>query len=284
MVTTTSDTDMIKADILRKVVYKAADGMLMGKNALPLESISVLDIKYSLPEAVMLTPQQITEGELADIQNLEWFDVTGTLLKYQTVIRMTDEAKARQLQKNQIRASTNAAAKGMAYAKDAEIFTTLTAGAGNSVAATAAWGGAGDDPIGDIVAGIGTILDSTYLTDTELQKINLFCPVEAWAQLTALVEVNNITQSYADYIKKSYKIGVFPTRQLDTNALLVVNDPETGYHLTYNGNDVPLSEKRRVEGVADDFIITQLFKTIIFPDSDGGTTSSRIYEITGVVA
>jgi len=280
---TTSDKNIVKRDIIKKVVYKKAEEMLVGKNAIPLENSDALDLKFVLPKETAFTPSKVAEGARAKRRRMEWFEVSQYLEKYQTEVLITDEAKARQLEKLQTRKSLDAASRGMAIAKDKDIFTVLSAGAGKSQAATACWDASDADPVGDIAKAIAYIMDNTVLLETELKSINVFYPACLFAHLTKLTEIENIHRSVIDYMKAQWGIGFYPTRQLEDDALVVVNSPETAFHYTYTGADVPTSEEERIPGVGDNYIITQYFKTFIMPESEGGTTNKRIYKITNVV-
>jgi len=281
---TTSDKNIVKRDIIKKVVYKKAEEMLVGKNAIPLESSDALDLKFVIPKETSFTPSKVAEGARAKRKRLEWFEVSQYLEKYQTEVLITDEAKARQLEKLQTRKSLDAASRGMAIAKDKDIFTVLAAGAGKSQAAAACWDTANADPVGDIAKAIAYIMDNTVLLESELKNINVFYPACLFGHLTKLKEIENIHRSVIDYMKAQWGIGFYPTRQLNDDALVVVNSPETAFHYTYTGADVPTSEEERIPGVGDNYIITQYFKTFIMPEKEGGTTNKRIYKITNVVS
>jgi len=286
MAYTTSDIDIIKAEVLRDVVYKRAEELLVGKNAIPVRGIRSLDIKLSVPTATYLEPDKVAEGSLADVKELTWMDITGSLEKYQGVVRITDESIIRQLDDVQMQKSVDAVARGLAIKKDEEIFNAITSSAGQLVNATATWDDANADPVGDIASALEKILENTVLTTEDFNNIGLFVPVGGYANLTRLAEINNITQSYVDYIRNAFGIKIYPTRQLSTDAYMVVNSDETGVHYQYEGNSqqLPTVEMVREEGVGWKYLITQFFKTIIIPDTSGGSTTSMICKIAGVMA
>lgn len=281
---TTSDKNILKREIVKKVIYKKAEQMIVGANALLMESADALDLRFSLPKETAFTAEKSAEGARVKRSRLEWFEINKIMEKYQCDVLITDESKARQLEKNQTRQSMNAASRGMAIAKDADIFTVLAAGAGANGAATACWDDVtNSDPAADVSKAVASIMKNTTLLETELKNINVFYPAELFAYLTSLQEIENIHRSVMDYMKSQWGIGFYPTRQLADDVLVVVKSEEAAFHYVYSGSDIPTSEEERITGVGDSYLITQYFKTFIVPEAEGGTTNNRIYKITNVV-
>lgn len=282
---TTSDKDILKAEILRRVVYKKAEELMTGKAAVNLEGMDALELKLTLPTSTRLDPQEISEGAKADLQHMEWFDVTQVMKKEQVRILVTDEARARMLSDIQTRYSINAAARGLAFSKDTDIFTTLAAGSAGSDAAGTAWNAAsGADPARNIATTIGTILNNTVAMDSDVSSIVIFYPMRLYGFLKKPIEIGQMYQSIARFVEAEYQIGFIPTRQLTTSALVVMKSDETAMHVTYTGSSVPTAEQDRLAGVGDEYILTQYFKTFIVPEAEGGSTNNRIRTITGVYA
>jgi hypothetical protein len=123
--TVSTDEDTLYADLLRRIVLGMADEMLDFNEALSTISIPGLDYRLTVAEQTALSPQQISEGGQADFQKTSWFDVTGSLKKYQTPILITDESKARMQGDIQLQYTIQTAAQGLANAKDTNIFPTL---------------------------------------------------------------------------------------------------------------------------------------------------------------
>ncbi len=281
---TTSDKNIVKREILKRVIYKKAERMLVGANAIPLENSDALDLKFTLPKQTEFKAEKVAEGARGTRKRLEWYEVQKYLEKYQTEVLITDEAKARSLEKLQTRKSIDAASRGLALAKDEEIFLTLSAGAGHSEAATGGWNSDPTNAVTDISKAISYIMDNTKVLETELKNMNVFYPAKLFGYLTQLTEIENMHRSVMDYMKAQWGIGFYPTRQLDDVALVIVKSEETGFHYTYTGKDVPTSEEERIPGVGDNYIVTQYFKTFIMPETEGGTTNKLIYKVTNVVA
>ena len=282
---TTSDKDMLKAEILRRVVYKKAEALMVGKAGVQLEGMDALELKLTLPATTRLDPEQVAEGAKSKYQTMEWFDVTEVLEKEQVRILVTDEAKARMLSDIQTKYSINAAARGLAFSKDTDIFTTLLAGAAGSDGAGTAWNAAsGADPAKNIATTIGTILNNTVAMDTDVASIVIFYPIRLYGFLKKPLEIGQMYQSISRFVKEEYQIDFVPTRQLTTQALVVMKTDETAMHVTYTGSKIPTAEQTRHAGVGDEYILTQYFKTFIVPEEEGGSTNNRIRIISGVYA
>lgn len=281
---TTSDADISLENIIKTIVYQKADEMLLAKNAIPQQSIAGLDYKFVIPESWYLEAEEVAEGARAGVKNMPTFEISGSMKKYQIPVFLTDETKARQIQNSQMQISLDGAAAGLAYKKDVECFTALGAGAGNTVAATGLWDGAGADPATDIANAVGAILTNTTITDSEINQIAFFYPAGLFGHMAKPLQIGDVQESLRSWVKKEYAIGLYPTRQLTTTALACVNTMRMGTMFTHDGSKIPGAEQYRLEGVGDGFIVTQYFKTVVVPYASGQTTSKYITKITGVDA
>ena len=96
------------------------------------------------------------------------------------------------------------------------------------------------------------------------------------------LQIGDVQESLRSWVKKEYAIGLYPTRQLTTTALAVVNTMRMGTMFTHDGSKIPGAEQYRLEGVGDGYIVTQYFKTVIIPSAAAGSTSNYISKLTGV--
>lgn len=281
---TTSDSDIALENIIKEIVYQKADEMMSGKNAIPVRGTPGLDYKFVIPQNWYLEAEEVAEGARADIKNMPVFEVSGSLKKYQIPVFVNDEVKARQIANAQMQISLDAASAGLAWKKDTEIFSALSTGAGNTVAATAYWDAAGADPATDIANAIGAILNNTTITDNEINNIGIFYPALLFGHTAKPLQIGDVQESLRSWVKKEFSIGLYPTRQLTTTTLAVVNTPRMGVHYAHDGSAIPGAEQYREAGVGDGYIVTQYFKTVIMPSASGGSTSKYITKITGVDA
>ncbi len=279
---TVSDKAILKKDILRDLVYLKAEELLVGKNAMVMMPVDALDVKFDIPTATRFTPQEVDEGAVADYQKLKFFQVYANLAKYQTRVLITDESKARQIANSQVQMSLDAAARGLAYQIDYNMFSALSTGAGNTVAAGSVWTGGTADPATDIANAMGEIMDTTTLTDNDFSNMYIFYPAKLFGHLAKPIQVGEIQQTLRNWAQKEYNINIMPTRMLSTTALCVVKSMETAIHMTYSGNAIPTAEEERYAGVGDMYLITQYFADKVIPYESGQTTSKRICSITSV--
>jgi hypothetical protein len=111
----------------------------------------------------------------------------------------------------------------------------------------------------------------------------LLYPAKAFGQLSKPIQIGEIMESVEQFInQKGLKIAW--TRNLSTDALLVVNSPKMGRHIVHDGSKIPGAERWREVGVGDGFLVTQYFDTKIVPYDNGQSTSKFIGKITDVAA
>ena len=56
---TTSDKDILKQDILRTLIYRKAEKMLVGANACQMMNVQSLDSSLIWPKTTMITPSRL---------------------------------------------------------------------------------------------------------------------------------------------------------------------------------------------------------------------------------
>lgn len=280
---TTTDTDMIKKDVLRKLIDVSAEMMMTGLNAVQQVNMDALDIRLDIPNAIYFETTKQAEGATGRKKALEFFKVREHMEKYDTGFTFPYEVRATQLGNAQIAMSINRSARGLAWTRDTEIFSTLNAAAGSSITATDEWDvqGSTADPAYDIAKAIGTILENEYINTSDMKNIAVFYPVGLFTHLVRPIEINNIIMSTRGWTEKEYNIKFHPTKQLTSEALVVLKSPETALHMNYNGSAIPRSFiEMTTEGEA--YTFKDYFKTIIVPEEENGTTTNRILKINGV--
>jgi hypothetical protein len=279
---TTSDREILKRDILKRVIYKKADQLMTGKDIIVIQNMDALDLKLKMPATTRLTPQRIAEGAKGRMQTIEWFDVNETMNKEQTRVMVTDEAKARQLSGMQTRYSINAAADGIAWSRDTDIYSTLVAGVAGTDAASGLWTDPATDIATDISNTIEEIFDHSTIRESDLASIRVAYPQGLYGHISKPVQVGMIQSTIKSWMTQEFKIAFVPTRQLTTSCLVTVVGEETAIQVVYSGSDIPLVEPYREPGVGDMYMVTQYFLTFIVPEASGGTTNNKIRAISGV--
>ena len=271
------------ADVLRRMVNIKSETMLEGTAATVMMPVEVLDVRFDIPNTTSFTPDKIAEGTKGSLKALDTFKVTSSLDKYSNVFTITHETVARGIADTQTTMSLNAAAKGLALQRNTNVFSALTTGIGDTIAAADVWSDTNGlaDPASDIANAIGSIGENTFLTPEEMSDITVFYPMSENAHLLKPMDVNGIVRTFADWAQGAYGVTLIPTRNLTTNALVVARSEQNAIHMDYTGNDVPLSFVTE-DSAGVTYEIMNYFKTVVLPDTDGGTTNNSIISITGV--
>lgn len=273
---TTSDKDIIKQDIMRTLIYRQAESMLIGSNACVMMNVSALDLKFDLPRTTMVTPQVIEEMSEADLQRIGFYQIQTSLDKYQTKLMISDETKARQLSNEQVNMSIQQTANGLAYQKDYEIFGELESARYHNIDVDTPWTDPTADIMTDIAEMIGLMLDSTNITEMDINNLGIYYPAKLFGYLARPIQIGEVQMTLKNWATREFNIKFHPTRQLADKALAVIKSSDTAYHYTYTGLDVPLTEFTRQTGVGDVYYFTQYFKTKVIPYDDGQTTCKKI--------
>jgi len=275
----TVSEDVIEKEVMREVIYRAADQLLMAKELVVIKQFDDLLAKWAYPKDLQAS-YPVAEGALAEYAGpLEWKEFTMELKKAQIRFMITDEAKIRQLGKYQLDFTQRKAAEALAKLKEDNIIERLVAGAHHSFAASAAWTSASASQITkDIADAFEYIIKNGYISMADLKSAKVVVPPEVWGEITAIQEINNIKQSIKDYVKSHWGVDIqFTTSsKLSDNALVLVPSELTAIHGVLKPGKIPLSEKRRVHGRGDEFIISQYFETVVVPET------GRIVKITDV--
>jgi len=281
-----TDPTLLKAELIREWVYGEAESLLVGKAAVPETPMRNLDMKFIFPRetAEDYPLQESFEGSRADYIKMSYFETNETMQKWQQAVMITDEAKARRMGKEQLQMTMDFAAQSFALKKDAQIFSTLIAGAGGTDAASGLWSDNTTEIASDLALTIGKILTSTKATDADIRNVICFYPIQLWGYLKMPVQIGDILMSIQSFIQKEYRVKTIPTRQLKTDALVVIGGKNVARHVVYTGNDIPTVEHQRLIGKGEEWLITQYFKTFIMPETEGATTNNRIRKITGVAS
>jgi len=282
---TTSD-EAIKREIVRQLIYKRADLIAVGTRLVGVVEFDNLDVKYSFPSELDVE-YPVPEMAGASLDRVEWTDFTFSLQKAEGRFMITDEAQIRGTDRVQWQTSIRRLGEAFAKKKDANILDTLSAGAGNTFAASATWDTATASQItADIAKGINYVLSAKGVTEADIKNIAIVLPLKAWTGLFRIMEIENLRTSMMDWVKNSYGIEIMPSKHLTTDGLFVLKGPETAIHgVLRPPANIPLVETKRHEGVGTEYIVRQFFATKVVPESSTQTsTTDRICKITDVAS
>ena len=172
---------------------------------------------------------------------------------------------------------------------DNKILTDLVAGAGQTQAATAAWGSGSADEEADILNAMDKIFDNSRTSGNE--ALALILPASVRAQMINTKLYGNVVQSLSDHLGHAIKLAVFYTRDHGAGAALGANDAvmlipgaQTAEFFEYNGAGFQETELTRVEGVGWSWLLTSYMGSVIHEHDDGASSgaNNRICKITGV--
>jgi hypothetical protein len=173
---------------------------------------------------------------------------------------------------------------------DNHILSKLHGGAGQSVAATAVWGNASDDPEDDIMSAMDKIFENGRVNGNE--PMALILPASCRQHMMNTRLYTNLLQSLQERINSMVSLDVLYTRDFGTgkalgsDALVLIKGAQTAEFFTYNGDGFQETELTRIEGVGYSWLLTSYMGTVIHEHQDGASsgTNNRICKITGVVA
>ena len=282
---TTSTGNIAAAAVYKEVVFNMADTLLEWGQVVNKRTTPGLDYRFTRQDTTTLTPQKKKEGARADYKDVEFYDVAGSLEEYQTALMFYDEVKARQIGNIQVTTSVEAAAIGIAQQKDSNIATAIAAGAGQTVAAQSTWDDpVASDPAQDLAEAISDIISNTNIPTTMIPEIKVMYPANLFGFLSKPVQIGEIQTSVKNFAQDEWKMNFFPTRQLTTEAYVVLKTDQSAVFIEHDGSRLKPVEDYREPGVGDGYLFTQAFATCLFPATNGGSTNNYICKITGVDA
>lgn len=301
--------DILKKDVVKEVIYRAADFLSTGVNLLPTREFSVLDVAFHYP-STLIGSYPLSPGSRASYEKLTWTEFDTTMYKAEVKYMITDEARWRQLANYQQTFSARRAAEALALWKDKNIIDAIIAGAyaTNNVTVNPGdeWdsGSATADPEGNIVDAINKILSNSNVTIPQLRNINILIPANLWGQLQKLFLIHNVQQRLSEYFKAAFNLNILPTKYTDCitaesgtfynpegtqltgisdDAYVVIYSEDTGIHTVFNPPvGEPMAENKRIEGVGEEWTVRQYFSTKIVPKTSAVTTNPRVAKILNV--
>jgi len=281
----TDVSDILKADIVREVIYKRVEDMLVGTKVIPERQVKTPDLWLEFPSKIEVQGPLAPEAS-ATADTITWTKIAFTMAeKYEGRFIITDVALARQQGQEQYRAGVRRLAESMARAEDKEILSAIDAAVGATVSCSATWDSADADPVSDIANAVNEVLKAEDLTIDDIKNIALILPVRAYTELMKLTEISGIKTSLLDWLQGTYGLKILPTKQLDKYGYAIVPGEDTGRHYVWKPDGIKLVEEDRIPGVGVQYVVRRFFKTFIIPDDPSkGNTTRRIVKINGIFA
>jgi len=278
----TTVDEIRKLDVLREVIYRRVEEMLVWNKVVPTINTNRLDIRFEFPSKIEVEGPIAPEA-VAAATAVTWSEINLSMEnKYEGRFVITDVARARGYYQDQYRAGVDRLALSMAKREDAEIQAAIDAGVGTTIAATAAWNVSGADPAADMIKAIRAILTAEDVTMDDMAAIGFVMPVNCYSEIMKLQEIKNIRTSLMEWMRDTYGVKFYPTKTLTNTMYALIGNDMTARHYVFRIPNIPLVEEKRLEGVGDEYIVRRFFKTWVVPDSAKVTTTKRICKITGV--
>jgi len=277
----TVSEDVIKADIIRQVVYRRADFISTGVKVVGVREFTGLDIKYQYPSE-MDVAYPVAEGARAERGKITWTEFNISLQKAEGSFMITDEATLRGLDQIQYNTGVRRLGEAMAKAKDHEILDKLWTGAG--VAHSVASGETVESTIATVIS---LILQAPGVTDADMRNISMIVPVDHYSKILKLKQIDGAWMTTAEWATRVYGIQVLVTKDTtlvgQNRALMLIRGEETAVHGVLRPPvGVPLVETKRIEGVGREYIVRQFFATKVVPDAADVKETKRIAAISTI--
>ena len=167
---------------------------------------------------------------------------------------------------------------------DATILSALSAGAGQTAAAAAAFGTAGADEEGDLLSAMDLIFANARVSGDE--PMALILPASKRSAMLNTQLFGNVVESLQDHMGRIANMTVYYSRDssVANDALLLIPGAETAEFFQYSGDGYTETELTRLPGVGFDWLLTSYMGTVIHEHQDGAAAgkNNRIFKITGV--
>ena len=167
---------------------------------------------------------------------------------------------------------------------DATILAALSAGAGQTAAAAAAFGTAGADEEGDLLSAMDLIFANARVSGDE--PMALILPASKRSAMLNTQLFGNVVESLQDHMGRIANMTVYYSRDsaVANDALLLIPGAETAEFFQYSGDGYTETELTRLPGVGFDWLLTSYMGTVIHEHQDGAAAgkNNRIFKITGV--
>lgn len=288
---TTSD-DVVKANVIREIVFKQSDLISVGTDIIPQRTFGALDVDFSYPGEID-AEYPVHENSVVDRERVIWNEFDLSLEQAEARFMITDIARVREQQNNlQNEMSLQRASEAIAKKKDANILDTLLAGAPTDNTTTLdrgtdeGWDQTNGDPESDIVAARNNIFENSNVNENDVERTTVVAPSSVFGELNTLQLINNVQQRLRDYIDDAYGINIRFSRHLDTinDALVAVGGGQTAIHGVLDNPNIDDVETQRVFGRGEDVLVRQFFNTAVVEDEGLTDQSFRIAKVENVSA
>lgn len=274
---TTSD-QVIKKDIIRRLMYTQANNLSVGTQIVGTETIDSLDIEFEYP-GEMSAQYPVAMDSVTERERISWNRFEMSLEQGQSRYFMTDSAKLRGVSNLQQRMTSRRSGEALARRKDENIIGTIKDAAISENEEAIPNGEEWDQDTTDLVEEFRQmweeILVNAPLSNLDVRNFSVVLPVRIWTQLNTLELINNVQQQMKDYLGQTFGFSLWPTKlgmheddkvDLQNTAIMIIPGSETAIHgqlstSAASSAGVPLVETERAFGKGEDYLVKQWFNT-----------------------
>ena len=283
--------DAVLEQTLRDFIQLQSNRIAVGTNVVGSRTVPWLNFKwYTGVQGSFSFP--IDDAAVVDPTKVGTENYTVQLQKGQGRCVFLDTVRLRGESWDNIDRQQLGIVRARADSMDADILSSLLAGAGQSQAATAAFGSASADEESDLLSAMDLVFANGRVSGDE--PMALILPASTRSALLNTQLYGNVVESLADHMKRIANMTIYYTRDytgghstasIEDDAILLIPGAETAEHFAYNGAGYQETELTRLPGVGFDWLLTSYMGTVIHEHQDGAASgkNNRICKITTVI-
>ena len=278
-----STGDAVIEQTLRDFIQLQSTTIAVGTNVVGVRSVPWMDFKwYTGVNGSFSYP--LDDNAIVDPTKIGTENYSTKLFKGQGRVTFLDSVRLRGESWENIDRQQLGVIRARADKIDATILSALAAGAGQTLAASAAFGSAGADEEGDLLSAMDLIFANARVSGDE--PMALILPASKRSAMLNTQLFGNVVESLQSHMGRIANMTVYYSRDstVANDALLLIPGAESAEFFQYNGEGFMETELTRLPGVGYDWLLTSFMGTVVHEHQDGAAAgkNNRILKITGV--
>tara|TARA_A100001201_G_scaffold142622_2_gene141343 strand:+ start:722 stop:1618 length:897 start_codon:yes stop_codon:yes gene_type:complete len=278
-----STGDAVIEQTLRDFIQLQSTTIAVGTKVVGVRSVPWMDFKwYTGVNGTFSYP--LDDNAIVDPTKIGTENYSTKLFKGQGRVTFLDSVRLRGESWENIDRQQLGIIRARADKIDATILSALAAGAGQTLAASAAFGSAGADEEGDLLAAMDLIFANARVSGDE--PMALILPASKRSAMLNTQLFGNVVESLQSHMGRIANMTVYYSRDstVANDALLLIPGAESAEFFQYNGEGFMETELTRLPGVGYDWLLTSFMGTVVHEHQDGAAAgkNNRILKITGV--
>ena len=278
-----STGDAVIEQTLRDFIQLQSTTIAVGTKVVGVRSVPWMDFKwYTGVNGSFSYP--LDDNAIVDPTKIGTENYSTKLFKGQGRVTFLDSVRLRGESWENIDRQQLGVIRARADKIDATILSALAAGAGQTLAASAAFGSAGADEEGDLLSAMDLIFANARVSGDE--PMALILPASKRSAMLNTQLFGNVVESLQSHMGRIANMTVYYSRDstVANDALLLIPGAESAEFFQYNGEGFMETELTRLPGVGYDWLLTSFMGTVVHEHQDGAAAgkNNRILKITGV--